>query len=138
MAMGAAGTHLGTVGGQPAYFKAFAHAHLRQQLAEQEHALATESCNFNVEMLETMMASWSQRFASRCALTFDNFPHRLLRRPSGIRNVYFAIAEDVQREAGNHLLCYPPARFHGILAPDCRARRKNFDEGETRAVALQC
>ena len=43
MAMRASGTHLRPVRGQPTYVQAFAHAHLGEQLAEQENALSAKA-----------------------------------------------------------------------------------------------
>ena len=53
VAMRAAGAHLGTVGRQPADFEAFAHAHLGEKLAEQQHALAAEAGDLDIEMVGT-------------------------------------------------------------------------------------
>jgi hypothetical protein len=53
------------------------------------------------------------------------------------RDFRLTVTEDSKREAGNHLLGNPRARFDGIFGPDRRARRKNFDEREARSIALQ-
>ena len=52
--MRTAGTHFGAVGGQPADFQAFAHAHFRQQLPQQKNALPAEACNFDGVLAEMM------------------------------------------------------------------------------------
>ena len=46
------------------------------------------------------------------------------------------VLENVEREVGDHRLGDPLAGFDRILGPDGGARRKNFDEGEACAVAL--
>ncbi len=133
----AARAHLGTVGRQPTYFQAFPHAHFGEQLAEQQHALSAESGNLDAEMTEMVLASRNQRFAGGFAFSFNQFLHGLVRGRIGLDDLDFAIAEDFQREVGNHFFRHPLARFDGILAPDRRAGRKNFDEREPGAGTLQ-
>ena len=54
-----------------------------------------------------------------------------------VRDLDFLVAEDVEREIGNHLLGNPLPRLDRIFAPDRRAGRENFDEGESGLIALQ-
>jgi len=55
VAVRAARAHLRAVGGEPADFQAFAHSHLCQKLAEQQHTLAAEACDLDVELAEMVM-----------------------------------------------------------------------------------
>ncbi len=71
------------------------------------------------------------------ALALDQFLHSFVRRNIIVRDFDFLVAEDVEREVGNHLLGNPLPRLDRIFAPDRRAGRENFDEGESGLIALQ-
>ncbi len=49
--MGAARAHLWAIGWQPTHFESFAHAHLGQQLAEQQNTLPAEASDVNGKFL---------------------------------------------------------------------------------------
>ena len=138
VAVRAARAHLRAIGGQPADFQALAHAHLCQKLAKQQNALSTESGDLDAEMIEVMISPGQSGCARGIVARLRLVPgpfcvagHVL----SGISTC--AIAENFEREVGNHLLGNPLARFHRIFTPDRGAWRKNFDEGEAGAGALQ-
>ena len=72
--MGAAGAHLGAVGGQPADFQAFAHAHFGEQLAEQEHALSAEAGDLDFEGVEMVLVRMGLKLAKAARLGSPGFP----------------------------------------------------------------
>src|SRR5215468_10741591 len=99
MTMRAARTHLGTVGRQPAYVEAFAHAHLRQQLAEQQHALPAEACNLDGVIAEVVrmvgdFAEGSLVFRA----DFEHIRNGALRRNRALGSFGLAIAKHIQWE----------------------------------------
>src|ERR1035441_5814421 len=54
MAVRAARTHLRTIGRQPTYFESFAHAHFDEELPEEQHALASEACDLDLDVFEAV------------------------------------------------------------------------------------
>jgi hypothetical protein len=137
VAVRAARAHLGTVRGKPADFEALAHAHLGEQLPEQEDALSAEARDLDgvvAEMMRMFRQSWKGGFV--LGADPEHVADETLRRSVVQREFGFVVAEDVERERGHQLLQYPAAGLDRIFAPDGGAGGKNLDEGEAEAVAL--
>ena len=150
MTVGAAGAHLGAVGGEPTHFEAFAHAHLGEQLAEEEDALSAESGDLDFEGVEVVLVRCRRRLSLARRLTLlmwvglcsmrgrrsREFRGRCDAGPAFCTRIVYVVVENVEREVGDHCLGDPLAGLDGILGPDGGARRKDFDEGEAYAVTL--
>src|SRR4249919_652911 len=108
--MRAAGTHLGTVGREPADVEAFAHAHLGEQLSEQQDALSSEAGNLNAVVSEMVrMVSGLAKRSFILSADFEHVRNGALRRSRTGWNFELAIAEHIQRECGNEFLHHPAA-----------------------------
>ena len=79
VAVSAARAHLRPIGRQPAHFQAFAHAHLGEQLPQQQHALAAEARDFNGQLLNDAGPACFLR-PVRIAGGLQHFLRRMLRR----------------------------------------------------------
>ncbi len=136
MAVRAARTHLRTIRRQPAHFQALPHAHFDEQLAQQQHALSSEACDFDLDVFEVMGVFRFGSIVPRFRSDLKHIGYRALRRLIARGNFRPAVAENIQRKGWHHLLENPAPRFHRILAPNRRTRRQDFDKREARAVAL--
>ena len=110
VAVRAAAAHLRAVRRQPAYFHVLAHAHLRQQLPQQQDALPAKAGNLDGQVAGVMVA-WGSATSARSR------PAPALRRrsspgSSGRRQLRLAVAEHAKRELRHHLFADPLARHH--------------------------
>src|SRR5215470_13588181 len=89
----AAGTHLRSVRGQPTHFQAFTHAHLGEQLSQQENSLTAESRDLDgviAEMMGTLPPFRERDFILRADL--EHVGNSTLRWGVVLRNIQLAIA----------------------------------------------
>jgi hypothetical protein len=105
VAVRAARAHFGTVGRQPADFEAFAHAHLGEQLAEQEDTLSSEARDLDGVVAE-MMRMFREIREGGFVLGADpeHVADETLWRRVVRRELGFVIAKDVERERGYQFL----------------------------------
>src|SRR5207237_1688315 len=127
MAVSASTAHLRPIGGQPTYFQPFAHAHLGEQLSEQQHPLASEAGYLDGHLLKVMGVVRNVRSASLFFRSdLKNVADRALRRIRTLRNFQLAITEYIQGKSRNHFFSHPLARFYRILSPNGWARGQNL------------
>src|SRR5215471_16865202 len=135
--MRTAGAHLGSVRRQPTDFQAFTHAHLSEQLAQQQHALSTEACDLDSEFLVVMLMLAATADAGIVLRReFQYLGNGVLRGSIAGNGIVLAITKHIQREVGNHHFAHPAASFDWVFAPNGRARGKNLYERKARPIAL--